>query len=227
MFKDNVAFVQKTKEILKDMGVEVKTTQLYEMYSKLLGEKNWNIAKSKDLKFLDSVKAKFPQEESTEELVKKFKDSGTEKVVISKKEEYLQKNLVDLVKDINLCDAQAIITILLEGEGHKVTEVDYRIDEHGVSHEVEWNSGEKVIVLTRSGLDGANSSNSSITAKHMRYLKKAMDISGSSRGIIFTSDVSVVDAIYKVASDQNIDIVDREDLLRMAYKFEYKKRMSL
>lgn len=55
MSVDNKTFVKKSQEILKEMGVEVKSTQLYELYSKLSGEKNWNVAKSKKVEFHNLV----------------------------------------------------------------------------------------------------------------------------------------------------------------------------
>lgn len=74
MSENNVAFVQKTKEILKEMGVEVKTTQIYELYSKLLNEKNWNQAKAKKKDLTETLKS-FSKESSAFDLVEVSKKS--------------------------------------------------------------------------------------------------------------------------------------------------------
>lgn len=75
--ENNVQFVQKTKELLKEMGFEIKTTQLYEMYSKLIGEKNWNIAKTKKSNFLSSLLENF----NLVDLVKNIENINAIKVI--------------------------------------------------------------------------------------------------------------------------------------------------
>lgn len=65
---DNKHFVIRAKTILKDMGVEASTSQIYELFSKLNGEKNWNVAKSKNLNFLEKLQSYFePQPSNTNE----------------------------------------------------------------------------------------------------------------------------------------------------------------
>lgn len=52
---DNKVLVLKSKKIFNQLGIEVKTSQLYEFFSKLNNEKNWNIAKSKNLTFANAL----------------------------------------------------------------------------------------------------------------------------------------------------------------------------
>lgn len=51
----NKAIVKTTQKILTEMGVTIKTTQVYEMYSKLSGYKNWNEAKPADVDFSAAI----------------------------------------------------------------------------------------------------------------------------------------------------------------------------
>lgn len=55
MSVDNKSFVTRAKEILSEQKVKVTTSQLYEMFSKLSGEKNWNIASQKEINFQDKL----------------------------------------------------------------------------------------------------------------------------------------------------------------------------
>lgn len=70
----NSKIVQSTKEILKEFGIEIKTTQIYEMYSKILGEKNWNIAKSKNVDFSKVFYSSLKLEDLAKNLEKIDKD---------------------------------------------------------------------------------------------------------------------------------------------------------
>lgn len=55
MSVDNKAFVRLAQELLKEQGVEMKTTQLYELFSKLIDNSNWNVVKAKGVNFKESV----------------------------------------------------------------------------------------------------------------------------------------------------------------------------
>src|SRR2546430_2313950 len=47
----NQETVKKASEILKDLGHEVSTGHLYELFSKLAGHKSWNVANAKKADF--------------------------------------------------------------------------------------------------------------------------------------------------------------------------------
>lgn len=53
--ESNKAIIKKAQELLKDMGHQVKTTQLYELFSKLAGEANWNTAKARQTSFIKTI----------------------------------------------------------------------------------------------------------------------------------------------------------------------------
>lgn len=63
MSVDNSAFVKKSQAILKELGAEVKTTQLYELFARLQGEKNWNTAKPKGKLFSEVILGLAPHKE--------------------------------------------------------------------------------------------------------------------------------------------------------------------
>ena len=52
----NTAFIKKAQQLLSKHGFEVKTSQLYEIFSELSGYKNYNIAKAKNIEFETMVK---------------------------------------------------------------------------------------------------------------------------------------------------------------------------
>jgi len=54
----NKEIIQKTKEILKELGHEVPIGHLYELFSKLSGHKNWNVANAKAAVFGNLIKPK-------------------------------------------------------------------------------------------------------------------------------------------------------------------------
>ena len=58
MSQSNKSFVSRAKEILTEQKVKVSTSQLYELFSKLSGEANWNVASKKQVEF---DKVIFPQ----------------------------------------------------------------------------------------------------------------------------------------------------------------------
>jgi hypothetical protein len=47
----NKPIVAKTQKILQDLGYEVKTSHVYELLSRMAGEKNWHIAKPRNIQF--------------------------------------------------------------------------------------------------------------------------------------------------------------------------------
>lgn len=47
----NKPIVKKSKEILKELGYEVKTSHIYDLLSRLAGETNWHVASAKNVSF--------------------------------------------------------------------------------------------------------------------------------------------------------------------------------
>lgn len=53
--ENNKKIVEKTKEVLHDLGYEVKTNHIYEMFSRISGFKSWHVAKTKGIEFADQI----------------------------------------------------------------------------------------------------------------------------------------------------------------------------
>lgn len=51
----NKSIVEKSQKILEEYGYKVKTGHLYELFSKLLNESSWNVAKAKDIQFSQMI----------------------------------------------------------------------------------------------------------------------------------------------------------------------------
>lgn len=68
MATDNKKIVQKTKEVLRDLGYDVKTNHIYEMYSRVAGYKSWHVAKTRDVDFSEQIQS--PSSHTQEALLK-------------------------------------------------------------------------------------------------------------------------------------------------------------
>lgn len=133
----------------------------------------------------------------------------------STKDQYKHKKLTDLIKGIESYNTELVITLLHEKQGHRVEPIDSKIDNFGISHIIHWNNDIKVAVLTRCLAHGKK-----ITGKHIGRLKKAMDMYECTHGIIYTSLTDLPNSLYKVANPIGIEIVDHDDMFKLAYKVE-------
>jgi hypothetical protein len=188
---ENIKLVQSTKEILKQMGVEMKTTQIYEFYSKLIGYQNWNLAQSKGVVFLDKV---IYENYTLEELVLNHKN--------------LSLSLI--VKEIHK-----------RMKKEPVTNFDEKTNPFGICQVINWND-KKVAIMTRDSNELLTNEGWNFTEKHLFKLSKAMAVNGCSQGILYTVSHSLPHILYKKAMDHLIEIVDYEDLLRLARQIDSK-----
>lgn len=133
----------------------------------------------------------------------------------STKDQYKHKKLTDLIKGVESYNAELVVTLLHEKQGHRVEPLDSKIDNFGISHIVHWNNDIKVAVMTRCQANAKK-----ITGKHIGRLKKAMDINECTHGIIYTSSTDLPNSLYKVANELGIEVVDHEDMYKAAYKVE-------
>ena len=133
----------------------------------------------------------------------------------SKKDQYKHKKLTDLIKGVESYNAELVITLLHEKQGHTVEPLDSKIDNFGISHIVHWNNDIKVAVMSRCQANAKK-----ITGKHIGRLKKAMDSNECTHGIIYTSATDLPNNLYKVANELGIEVVDHEDMFKAAYKVE-------
>lgn len=200
----NVQFVQATKEILKDLGIEIKTTQIYELYSKLLKEKNWNIAKSKKIN-LDRI---IYENCTTSELIQNIQNLDHVKVI-----EEIHKRL-----------------------GHEIEIKDENLESYGICSIVDWKKTKeielKVAVMYRKeqskNLENmiVNNFFDVFSEKHIIRLKKAMNMYNCKRGILYTNSNNIPYKFYKMAEENGIEIVDYEDMLKLAYQIDYKNQKN-
>lgn len=199
----NVKFVQATKEVLKELGIEIKTTQIYEFYSKLLKEKNWNIAKSKKI-LLDNI---------------------------------IYENLssTELVQNIMNLDHLKVIEEIHKRLGHSIKTQDDMLDSYGVGAIVDWQNPNvilKVAIMYRKE-QSKNVNNMVVnnffdvfSEKHIIKLRKAMNEYECSRGILYTNSNNIPYKYYKMAEENSIEIVDYEDMLKIAYQIDYKNQQK-
>ncbi len=98
----NKEIVKKTKEILKEFGYEIKTSHIYETFSKLSGVKDWNSAKSLQKDFKDVIREVLPLKEGKFEIPEELKKflNLSEKDVLNLG--YLVEGKLPLTKELRL-----------------------------------------------------------------------------------------------------------------------------
>lgn len=135
---------------------------------------------------------------------------------------YDNKKLNELVQSIESNEAELVVSILHKRTGHKVEKIDSSSNMQGVSHIIEINKDVRVAVVTR-----ASATKKKVNKKHLVNLKKAMTIHECVRGIIYTSSTDLSAALYKAADERDIEIVDHEDMLRMAFRIEQGEQIEV
>lgn len=133
----------------------------------------------------------------------------------STEELYRLKKLPDLIEGIESFDHELVVSMLHKKLGHKVSQVDSKIDPFGISLVVDWPNKGKIAVMIRVG-------SRKITGKHIHKLSKGMAAMGCDRGILYTSAEDLPQAVYKNAVEYKIEVVDHEDMLRLARQIEAK-----
>lgn len=132
----------------------------------------------------------------------------------STEELYRLQKLPDLVSSIAGNDAEIVIRILHKKLGHTIESVNSLTDNHGISHIVTWQNGARVAIMIRVG------DKVKVTQKHINRLQSGLAAYGCSRGIIYTSVSDIPPAVYRAAVESKIEVVDEEDLLRIARQIE-------
>lgn len=133
----------------------------------------------------------------------------------STEELYRLKKLPDLIEGIEGYDHDLIIAMMHKRLEHKVTQIDSKIDPNGISLIVEWPGKGRIAVMIRVG-------SKKITGKHIHKLNKGMQYMKCDRGILYTSAEDLPAAVYKNAIEHKIEVVDHEDMLRLARQLEAK-----
>lgn len=133
----------------------------------------------------------------------------------STEELYRLKKLPDLIEGIESYDHELIVEIIHKKLDHKVTRVDSKIDPNGIAMVIDWPGKGRIAVMIRVGTK-------KITGKHIHKLSKGMQLMQCDRGILYTSAEDLPAAVYKNAIENKIEIVDHEDMLRLAHQIEAK-----
>lgn len=176
----NVQFIQRSKEELKAMGIEISTTQLYEFYSKLILKTNWNVAKSKNIDF-------------------------QEKII------YENQSCENLVSHIQNLNSDLVLQQIFQRQGFSMNMMDSSINRYGVSGIVSWSDNKKIMVMYVDRIVGS---------KKISLLAKAMDEFSCSHGVILTLATDLPAALYKMAMEHGIELVDQEDLFRLSKRID-------
>lgn len=135
----------------------------------------------------------------------------------STEELYKLKKLPDLIEGIESYDHNVVVAMMHKRLNHGVTPVDSTIDPFGISLIVEWPNKGKIAVMVRVH-------SKKITAKHLNNLYKGMQTMGCDRGILYTSAEDLPATVYKAAVEKRIELVDFEDMLKLARQIEAKTK---
>lgn len=133
----------------------------------------------------------------------------------STEELYRLKKLPDLIEGLETYDHELVVEMIHKKLDHKVTRVDSKIDPNGIAMVVDWPGKGRIAVMIRVGTK-------KITGKHIHKLSKGMQLMQCDRGILYTSAEDLPAAVYKNAIENKIEIVDHEDMLRLAHQIEAK-----
>lgn len=129
------------------------------------------------------------------------------------KDLYKLKKISDLAIGIENFNGELVIKILHERMGHKIIDVDSKIDNFGISMVIEWPGKGRIAVMLRVG-------GKKITSKHLINLEKGMEYHKCQRGILYTSAEDLPAALYKRAVEAGVEVVDHEDLVRLCRQIE-------
>lgn len=124
-------------------------------------------------------------------------------------------SMEELLTHIHKINPDQFITQLHKRMSHSVTSLNSKLDDHGLSAVVEWPNKGRIAILFKTS-DPFLSNNINISHKHIHQLHKAMEKNKCTRGILYTTSVGIPAALYKVAVEYGIEVVDLEDLFRLS-----------
>lgn len=131
----------------------------------------------------------------------------------SPEELYKLKKLPDLISSMENKDHDLIIEIMHKKLDHVVERIDAGVDPFGIGLIVDWPRGGRVAVMTKVG---------KISPKHINKLMHGMKAYKCNRGILYTTQETIPSSYYKACVSNNIELVDFEDLKRLARQIESK-----
>lgn len=126
---------------------------------------------------------------------------------------HLNVSAEQLVKMIKIVGPTQVFSMMHQEMDHEVELKDHRTDPHGILMIVTWPERGKVVIAYRS-------QESLITAKHINQISRSMEANNCQRAILYTTKDDLPSSLYRMATENNIEIIDREDLLRLARQID-------
>lgn len=198
---DNKELVQKTKEFLSQKNINIKTSDIYELYSYLSNEKSWNIASSKKINFNEKLN---------------LVDSQTH-------------DIKDLFKDLNK-NGVFLIEQLLKNKNIKVIErknnafFNFKCERNYIPKVIVGNQTSELVtqtILVSYYFDepyyfiGENKYN--IEFKHLSQLASAMKEENAKLGVLITSSKAIPENFRHFCKINMIELLDPEDFFNFFY----------
>lgn len=118
------------------------------------------------------------------------------------------KSVLELCRSIDTLPPEKVLEKLHQSMGDKVGIVEPN-NPYMLSLIIKKQGGVRIAVMFRGF-------NDPLSAKHLGLVKKSLEVYDCYRGIIYTSKQDISDELYKIALDNKIEIIDKEDLIRLA-----------
>lgn len=131
-------------------------------------------------------------------------------------EVYKHKKISELVKNFEKSDTHVVISRLNKMMGNSVETL--RANKHNLSHIVTWKgTGKKYALMIKTDTK-------KLQVKHIQNLIQGITSYGCIGGILYTNLHNIPISIVKFARDNFIEIVDGEDLIKIAQEIEEKSQ---
>lgn len=121
-------------------------------------------------------------------------------------------------------DKSLVLDEIFKRDGKRVIDkFDGEVNEYGISHIVDWGKDSegndiKVAVMARLKLKTCK-----VSGKHLSRVKKFMDLYECTHGVIYTVEENIPSAVYKIAAQLGIELVDGEDLRSITKRIDQRK----
>lgn len=131
---------------------------------------------------------------------------------------YKHKKLSELAQNIDKAniDAKVVISMMHKASPHKKIEVlEDNLDEFGLTHILTALNGQRIAITIKKGIK-------KIMPKHLQDFSQGIKANGCDKGIMYVAIPDTPpESAYKLARNNLIELVDMEDLIRMATKIDH------
>jgi hypothetical protein len=124
------------------------------------------------------------------------------------------QQLSRLIKHIDQKNPKLVVEMIHKAMGHQVKNLNSLADKNGLSHVVTLKDESNTAVMTRIE-DGIN-----VLQKHIQKLTAGMVEHNCEKGLLYTNAKNINSDVYEMAVRSKIEIVDGEDMLRLAHQIE-------